>query len=53
MADTFRRTGFRVGLSSCRNVDRNWALLAPCQGAPIRQQALFIAGQNDPVIATS
>lgn len=52
MADTFRRTGFRGGLNYYRNIDRNWELLAPWQGAPIRQPALFIAGQSDPVIAT-
>jgi pimeloyl-ACP methyl ester carboxylesterase len=51
MADTYRRTGFRGGLNYYRNIDRNWELLAPWQGALIRQPALFIAGQSDPVIA--
>jgi len=51
MADMFRRTGFRGGLNWYRNIDRNWELMAPWQGALIRQPALFIAGQSDPVIA--
>ena len=50
MADAYRRTGFRGGLNYYRNIDRNWELLAPWQGAPIRQPALFIAGTHDPVI---
>lgn len=50
MADAYRRTGFRGGLNYYRNLDRNWELLAPWQGALIRQPALFIAGTRDPVI---
>lgn len=53
MADAYRRTGFRGGLNYYRNIDRNWELLAPWQGALIRQSALFIAGQSDPVIASA
>ncbi len=52
MADAFRRTGFRGGLNYYRNLDRNWELLAPWQGAAIRQPALFIAGTRDVVIRT-
>ncbi len=51
MADAYRRTGFRGGLNYYRNIDRNWELLAPWQGALIQQPALFIAGTRDPVIA--
>ena len=51
MADAYRRTGFRGGLNYYRNIDRNWELLAPWQGALIHQPALFIAGTRDPVIA--
>ena len=47
----FRRTGFRHGLNWYRNIDRNWELLAPWQGAAVHQPALFIAGSNDGVIA--
>ena len=49
-ADAFRRTGFRGGLNWYRNLDRNWALLAPFHGAPIRVPALFVAGRRDPVL---
>lgn len=52
MADEYRRTGFRGGLNYYRNIDRNWELLAPWQGALIRQPALFIAGDRDMVITS-
>jgi pimeloyl-ACP methyl ester carboxylesterase len=48
--ESFRRTGFAPGLNWYRNLDRNWELLAPWQGASVRQPALFIAGTNDGVI---
>jgi pimeloyl-ACP methyl ester carboxylesterase len=50
-AATYRRTGFRGGLNWYRNIDRNWELTAPWQGAKIHQPALFIAGDHDAVIA--
>ena len=53
MADAYRRTGFRGGLNYYRNIDRNWELLAPWQGALIHQPALFIAGTRDPIIVGS
>src|SRR5690606_37986381 len=46
----YRRTGFRGGLNWYRNIDRNWELTAPWQGAIIDQPALFIAGANDAVV---
>jgi pimeloyl-ACP methyl ester carboxylesterase len=49
-ATTFRHTGFRGGLNWYRNIDRNWDLTAPWQGAVINQPALFIAGTHDAVI---
>ncbi len=52
MVAEYRRTGFRGGLNYYRNLDRNWELLAPWQGAKIRQPALFIAGTRDVVIAS-
>ena len=52
-ADEYRRSGFRGGLSWYRNIDRNWELTAPWQGATIDQPALFIAGANDAVITGS
>jgi pimeloyl-ACP methyl ester carboxylesterase len=49
-ATMFRRSGFRGGLNWYRNIDRNWDLTAPWQGAVIDQPALFIAGIQDAVI---
>ena len=50
MVEAFRRTGFRGGLNYYRNLDRNWELTGPWEGAAIRQPALFLAGTRDPVI---
>ncbi len=47
--ETFRRTGFRGPLNWYRNIDRNWELNAPYQGAKVRQPALYITGEHDPV----
>ena len=46
----FRRSGFRGGFNWYRNLDRNWALTAPLQGAKVRPPALFVAGTRDGVI---
>jgi pimeloyl-ACP methyl ester carboxylesterase len=46
----FARTGFRGGLEWYRNMDRNWELLAAFQGRTIDVPALYIAGQQDPII---
>jgi pimeloyl-ACP methyl ester carboxylesterase len=46
----FERTGFRGGLNRYRNMDRDWTELAHLQGAKVEQPALFIAGENDPVL---
>jgi pimeloyl-ACP methyl ester carboxylesterase len=48
--ETYRKSGFRGGLNWYRNIDRNWELTAPWQGAQIRQPSLFIAGSKDSVI---
>ncbi|WP_213737124.1 alpha/beta hydrolase [Bradyrhizobium sp. dw_411] len=48
--EIYRRTGFRGGLNWYRNIDRNWELTAPWQGARIVQPSLFIAGSNDAVV---
>ena len=50
MAADLARAGFRGGLNWYRNIDRNWELLAPWAGLPVRQRALFIAGSEDHVI---
>jgi pimeloyl-ACP methyl ester carboxylesterase len=49
-AETYHRTGFRGGLNWYRNIERNWALMAPFLGAPVRVPGLFIAGKRDPVL---
>ena len=49
-ADAYRHSGFRGGLNWYRNLDRNWDLTAPWQGAQIHQPSLFIAGSRDSVI---
>lgn len=45
----FERTGFTGGLNWYRNFDRNWELTAAFSGAKVRQPALFIWGDRDPV----
>ncbi len=49
-AEAYRKSGFRGGLNWYRNIDRNWELTAPWQGAQIHQPSLFIAGSKDSVI---
>jgi pimeloyl-ACP methyl ester carboxylesterase len=46
----YQKSGFRGGLNWYRNIDRNWDLTAPWQGAQIHQPSLFIAGSRDSVI---
>jgi epoxide hydrolase A/B len=50
-AERYKTSGFRGGLNWYRNIDRNWELTAPWQGAQIHQPSLFIAGANDAVIS--
>ncbi len=52
-AAAFRKTGLRGPFNWYRNIDRNWALLAPFQGAKVMPPALFIAGDRDGVITTA
>lgn len=47
----FKQSGFRGGLNWYRNNDINWERSAFLNGAPLRQPALFVAGESDPVIA--
>ncbi|WP_315832740.1 alpha/beta hydrolase [Bradyrhizobium prioriisuperbiae] len=47
---SYRASGFRGGLNWYRNIDRNWDLTAPWQGAKIHQPSIFIAGSNDEVV---
>lgn len=50
-ASEFERTGFRGGLNWYRNIDRNWELLAPFQGAKVTVPALYIVGDQDLITA--
>jgi pimeloyl-ACP methyl ester carboxylesterase len=47
--EAFRLSGFRGPLNWYRNLDRNWALMAPFDGLKIVPPALFITGTEDPV----
>ncbi|MFI6597720.1 alpha/beta fold hydrolase [Nonomuraea sp. NPDC050536] len=49
-AAEFARTGFTGGLNWYRNLDRNWELMAPYDGAPVRVPALFVGGTLDPTL---
>jgi pimeloyl-ACP methyl ester carboxylesterase len=49
-SEAYKKSGFRGGLNWYRNIDRNWELTAPWQGAQIPQPSLFIAGSKDSVI---
>ena len=49
----YAQSGFRGGLNWYRNLDRNWELTAPFDGAKITQPALFIAGAQDAIITGS
>jgi len=51
-AASFRKNGLRGPFNWYRNIDRNWALLAPFQGAKVTPPALFVAGTLDGVIAS-
>ena len=46
-AAEFKRTGFTGALNWYRNIDRNWELQAPLQGAPVTVPALYLAGDRD------
>lgn len=46
----FERTGFSGGLNWYRNVDWQWEQTPFLAGAKLRQPALFVAGESDPVI---
>lgn len=46
-AGEFERTGLRGALNRYRNMDRDWADLAPFAGAAVTQPALFAGGTRD------
>jgi pimeloyl-ACP methyl ester carboxylesterase len=47
----FERTGFRGGLNWYGNIDRNWELLAPFEGAKVTVPALYMVGDRDLIMA--
>ncbi|QFZ24354.1 alpha/beta hydrolase [Saccharothrix syringae] len=47
--DQYRRNGFTGGLNWYRNIDRNWELTAPWDGAVITPPGMFIDGDQDVV----
>lgn len=46
-AAEFERTGLTGALNRYRNMDRDWADLAPYDGKPVAQPSLFIGGRRD------
>jgi len=50
-AEQFARTGYRGGLNWYRNIERNWASLAPFEGARVMVPALYVVGDRDIVLA--
>lgn len=48
--EAFQRDGFTGPLNWYRNFDRNWELLAPFDGTTIDCPAMYVAGQDDPVV---
>jgi pimeloyl-ACP methyl ester carboxylesterase len=49
-ASEFKYAGFRGGINYYRNSNRNWELTPQLAGVKVAHPALFIAGQDDPVI---
>jgi len=47
----FTASGFRGGINYYRNIHRNWETTPQLAGAKVQQPALFIAGEQDVVIA--
>ncbi|RBP05691.1 pimeloyl-ACP methyl ester carboxylesterase [Roseiarcus fermentans] len=52
-AAEFTRTGFRGGLNWYRNIDRDFALMAPFDGLEVAVPALYIAGDRDSVVTVA
>jgi pimeloyl-ACP methyl ester carboxylesterase len=50
--DEFAEAKFFGPLNWYRNLDVNWALTAPWDGAQITPPALFMAGERDPVVSS-
>lgn len=50
-AAEFKRSSFRGPLNYYRNIDRNWELMAAFEGTKVTVPALYIAGDQDLVVA--
>jgi len=46
-ASEFEVAGFTGGLNWYRNIDRNWELTGPWQGAVVQPPALYVSGDRD------
>lgn len=46
----FEQSGFTGGLNWYRAIDKSWEVTAPFTGAKITTPAIFIAGENDPLM---
>ena len=51
--ENFRETGFTGPLNWYRNLDKNWEQMKAYEGAKITHPALFIAGEEDPVLRST
>ncbi len=49
-ATAFEHSGFTGGLNWYRAIDKSWEIMAPFTGAKIFIPALFMAGENDPMV---
>lgn len=52
-SESFRGTGFTGPLNWYRNLDKNWDQMKAYEGATITHPALFIAGEEDPVLRST
>lgn len=46
-AKEFSQAGFAGGLNWYRNIDRNWELMAPWNGATVTSRAMYVVGDRD------
>lgn len=46
----FEQSGFTGGINWYRAIDKSWEVTAPFTGAKITTPAIFIAGENDPLM---
>ncbi|MCY7289002.1 MAG: alpha/beta hydrolase, partial [Cryobacterium sp.] len=51
--EQFSRNGLAGPLNWYRNLDNNWELMKPFEGATVTHPTLFIAGEQDPVLRST